>query len=136
MLKLKASGLKPVDGVYAVNLDEKTIMNVYCDMTNNGGGWTLVVSSHSNSWTSSAMVRERNINKPALLQDYSILKYADKIKDNYVIGSSTFEFKIEAQDRGIVLVLLRSSFRTRNINVYLPLLAKLVYKMPIIHVAY
>eukprot|EP00794_Sanderia_malayensis_P020639 gene20639-22674_t len=99
MLKLRADGFKPVDGVYMIKIGSKQ-MPAYCDMTNDGGGWTLVVSSHTNDWASSDMVKQRNIDKPELLKDYSMLAYADSIKDSYLIADNTFEFKLEAQDRG------------------------------------
>lgn len=68
-------------------------------MSRDGGGWTLLVASHTNSWTT-ANVLLRNAKSPNLYQDYSILKYGDKIKDNLNVEGLSFEYRLEAQSRG------------------------------------
>lgn len=89
---------KPLhDGIYTISPTEGTKYKVYCDMTRNGGGWTLIVSSHTNTWTSDN-VRLRNADEPSITTDYSILKRADGIKRNYLI--QYFEYKLEAHSRG------------------------------------
>ena len=88
------------DGVYNIypEGDGKAIP-AYCDMSRDGGGWTLLVSSHTNSWTAEN-VRQRNLENPRLDGDYSILLYGDVIKNSLNIKGSTFEYRLEAQSRG------------------------------------
>ena len=95
----KAQGKEFPDGVYQIEPDGSTSLKVFCDMTRDDGGWTLIVSSHTNDWTANS-VKERNPGSPDLFKDYSILKYADKIKESYLIKEATFQYRLEAQTRG------------------------------------
>ena len=77
-------------------------MKTYCDMTRDGGGWTLLVTSHTNTWKANN-VKERNKNKPTLNGDFSILNRADDIKDSARAGEEWFEYRMEANERGTPL---------------------------------
>lgn len=68
-------------------------------MTRDGGGWTLLVASHTNTWDGTN-VKLRNQQSPDLYKDYSILKYGDAIKDSIDIKSNSFEYRLEAQEFG------------------------------------
>ena len=87
------------DAVYKIYPIGSQPIMAYCDMSRDGGGWTLLVTSHTNSWTAQN-VKLRNANSPKLTDDYSILQYADSIKDNIKVAGSTFEYRLEAQSRG------------------------------------
>ena len=87
------------DGVYKINPTGSQEIRAYCDMSRDGGGWTLLVASHTNSWTAQN-VRLRNADSPQLYGDYSILKHADGIKANINVAGSKFEYRLEAQSRG------------------------------------
>jgi len=87
------------DGVYKIYPTGSQPIMTYCDMSRDGGGWTLLVSSHTNSWTAQN-VKLRNADSPKLNDDYSILQYADGIKDNINVAGSKFEYRLEAQNRG------------------------------------
>jgi len=68
-------------------------------MSRDGGGWTLLVASHTNTWTADN-VKLRNANSPNLYNDYSILQYGDVIKNNIEVEGLTFEYRLEAQNVG------------------------------------
>ena len=87
------------DGVYKIYPTGSQPIMAYCDMSRDGGGWTLLVTSHTNTWTAQN-VKLRNVNSPKLTDDHSILQYADSIKDNINVAGSTFEYRLEAQSQG------------------------------------
>ena len=87
------------DGVYKIYPTGSRPVMTYCDMTRDGGGWTLLVTSHTNSWKAQN-VKLRNTNYPKLTDDFSILQYADSIKNNKEVTGTTFEYRLEAQSRG------------------------------------
>lgn len=96
---MKQTGVQFPDGVYTINPDGKGTVDTYCDMSRDGGGWTLLVTSHTNTWSASD-VRKRNHNRPTLNGDFSILYKADDIKDSVNVKGNWFEYRIEANERG------------------------------------
>ena len=90
------------DGVYKINPTGSQEIMAYCDMSRDGGGWTLLVASHTNSWTAQNVLL-KNAGSPQLYGDYSILKHADSIKDNINVAGLKFQYRLEAQDRGDLL---------------------------------
>jgi len=68
-------------------------------MSRDGGGWTLLVTSHTNTWTAEN-IRMRNMNTPRIDNDYSILGKADIIKDSIGVQGTSFEYRIEAHEFG------------------------------------
>ncbi|PFX30175.1 Retinol dehydrogenase 8 [Stylophora pistillata] len=95
----KQTGVQFPDGVYTINPDGKGAVNTYCDMTRDDGGWTLLVTSHTNTWTADN-IRQRNPNRPTLNGDFSILNKADDIKNSLNVAGEWFEYRIEGQERG------------------------------------
>ena len=56
---------------------------VFCDQQQDGGGWTLMVSSVSQTWTPAGsgvtLVTGRNTETPSIEDDYSILAEGDRV---------------------------------------------------------
>ncbi|XP_048582654.1 uncharacterized protein LOC116601185 isoform X2 [Nematostella vectensis] len=95
----KSKGVNYRDGVYKINPDGKGAVKTYCDMSRDGGGWTLLVTSFTNKWTGQK-VKKNNEDKPSLKQDFSILYKADDIKNSLNVVGDNFEYRLEANEFG------------------------------------
>ncbi|XP_018418351.1 PREDICTED: intelectin-1a-like [Nanorana parkeri] len=47
--EIKSSDRYAKDGIYTLTTEDGAIYQTFCDMTTNGGGWTLVASVHENN---------------------------------------------------------------------------------------
>lgn len=90
------------DGVYTIDPDgagPNPAYDCYCNMTDDGGGWTLVFNHNTAGgfWTNDAEANEFNVGTPNITTNkYSILSKLDEIRN-----AATYEFRLHYPAIGI-----------------------------------
>ncbi|XP_070563202.1 uncharacterized protein [Ptychodera flava] len=94
--KARTDGETVHNGVYTIEPKTGLLINVYCDMTRNNGGWTLLLTAKSRSDWAKINLQNLNAGTPSLLENHSILQYINDIRDNS--GSSNVQLRLEGGD--------------------------------------
>ncbi|KAJ7386461.1 metalloendopeptidase [Desmophyllum pertusum] len=86
------------DGIFRIKPPGQHEVKTFCDFTTEGGPWTLLVTSKTHSGWNKDNIKQRNSDKPSLQNDFSILGFADAIKD-FDKSQEYFQYRIEADGK-------------------------------------
>jgi hypothetical protein len=87
------------DGFYWIqnpNINSGVAIQIYADMSTNGGGWTLILCNAGYTGWDYNNTALRNSGSPSVSANYSILSWADHIKKS----ATGFQYMLDAQTRG------------------------------------
>jgi len=110
-----------ISQAYYINTTDGPV-RTYCDMTRNGGGWTLLVTSANSGWLpSDVLLKGGNsswTDNTFITSDFSILQYADAIKTEPFVSSSRMQVRLEANQFGAWGGIFNTSRRYSFVSSY------------------
>ena len=86
----KQLGQQVQDGFYNISYNGAPT-RVYCDMTQDGGGWMLMLATSTGTGWNTGNIYNRNSDQPGMNIDFSMLSIAEDVKDRSL--DSTFEVR-------------------------------------------
>ena len=97
--QIKTDYASSTDGLYWIKnpqFNGGLAVQIYADMTTDGGGWTLIMCNSSlNGWNYANAIALNTLN-PSITSNYSIIGWANYIKKS----ASGFQYMIDAKTRG------------------------------------